>query len=101
MQMVADIAVTLPDDLFDLTGFDSNIRLTDEETDFVLASGGRPEFKQMTFTLHEQQVEVVKEVLKALRKEAKQLADDGAMYDNQNSNGNALYLAMLNLKDNL
>jgi ParB family transcriptional regulator, chromosome partitioning protein len=51
-----------------------------------LASGDKPEFQQMTFTLHDDQVEVV---LNALRNAKEKGGAKSAM--NDNSNGNAIY----------
>ena len=57
---------------------------------FSLPSGNKEPFQQMTFTLADEQVKVIKEAIK----EAKQMPEYGIMesYGNLNSNGNALYL---------
>lgn len=82
----------LDDADFDLSilGFDGgelNAFLGDAETAEMpgLASGDREPFQQMTFTLHDEQVEQVKAAMDAAK-------DMGAFVDspNENSNGNAL-----------
>ena len=57
---------------------------------FSLPSGNKEPFQQMTFTLSDEQVKVIKEAIK----EAKQMPEYGTMenYGNLNSNGNAIYL---------
>ena len=57
---------------------------------FSLPSGNKEPFQQMTFTLADEQVKVIKEAIK----EAKQMPEYGTMenYGNLNSNGNAIYL---------
>ena len=57
---------------------------------FSLPSGNKEPFQQMTFTLADEQVKVIKEAIK----EAKQMPEYGIMesYGNLNSNGNAIYL---------
>jgi ParB-like chromosome segregation protein Spo0J len=77
----------------ELTGFDINEieSLTDkfdiDEIDApMLADGDRTPYQQMTFTLHDEQAEKVKEALSEARGRG---GGESAM--NENSNGNALY----------
>lgn len=66
-------------------GFES---INDSEnfgTDFTLPDGDKPEICQMTFTLHEQQKELIEEALKIIGN------DFSETFGNTNKNGNALY----------
>lgn len=74
-------------DNFDMEqfGFES---INDSEnfgTDFTLPDGDKPEICQMTFTLHEQQKELIEEALKIIGN------DFSETFGNTNKNGNALY----------
>jgi ParB-like chromosome segregation protein Spo0J len=51
-----------------------------------LESGDKPNFQQMTFTLHDDQVEVVLQALKSAKEKG-----GGKSAMNDNSNGNAIY----------
>lgn len=67
-------------------------------TDFNLPSGDKPPFQQMTFTLADEQAEVIKNAIA----EAKETEEYKycETFGNENSNGNALYLLIRNaLKD--
>lgn len=69
----------------DLTGFDDSLMISGEVVDFPeLASGDKEPYQQMTFTLHDEQVEIVKEAITKAR--SGQI--DSPLNDNMN--GNAL-----------
>ena len=73
---------------FNVMGFDDMIDPTDEEWGEGMAGvpdGDRAPFQQMTFTLHDSQVEAVKEAM-ARAKAVGPFMDT----ENENSNGNAL-----------
>ena len=53
--------------------------------EFTLPDGDKSEICQMTFTLHEQQAELIKEAIKEVKDNITET------FGNQNSNGNALY----------
>ena len=53
--------------------------------EFTLPDGDKSEICQMTFTLHEQQAELIKEAIKNVKDDIKET------FGNQNGNGNALY----------
>jgi len=74
----------------DLPGFD--IDTDDLGTDFNLPDGDKEPFQQMTFTLADEQAEFIKAKLADIKKseEFKYVETFG----NENSNGNALYLAL-------
>lgn len=72
----------------DLEGFNFNWGVdTDENysTDFTLPDGDKPEICQMTFTLHEQQKELIEYALELVGDEVIET------FGNTNKNGNALY----------
>ena len=75
----------------DLVGFDLD---SDElGTDFSLADGDKAPFQQMTFTLADEQAEQIKNAIADIK------ATDDYKYaetmGNENSNGNALYLIIM------
>lgn len=71
---------------FSVNDFGLNIDKFGE--DFSLNSGDKPPFQQMTFTLADQQAEIVQEALASAK-----ILDVGIdNYGNENSNGNALFL---------
>jgi len=75
----------------DLVGFDANAE--DFGTDFSLANGDKAPFQQMTFTLADEQAEQIKNAIADIK------ATDEYKYaetmGNENSNGNALYLIIM------
>lgn len=73
-------------------GFDINADEFSE--DFSLPDGDKPPFQQMTFTLADEQAEFIKTKLADMKKseEFKYVETFG----NENSNGNALYFALIN-----
>jgi hypothetical protein len=75
----------------DLIGFDIN---ADElGTDFALPDGDKEPFQQMTFTLADEQAEVIKNAIADI-KETEEYKYCETM-GNENSNGNALYLIVM------
>jgi len=78
----------------DVGGFDVNS--DDLGTDFTLPDGDKAPFQQMTFTLADEQAEILKVELDKVKKseEFKYVETFG----NENSNGNALYLLIMNKK---
>lgn len=78
----------------DVGGFDVNS--DDLGTDFTLPDGDKAPFQQMTFTLADEQAEILKAELDKVKKseEFKYVETFG----NENSNGNALYLLIMNKK---
>lgn len=78
----------------DVGGFDVNS--DDLGTDFTLPNGDKAPFQQMTFTLADEQAEILKAELDKVKKseEFKYVETFG----NENSNGNALYLLIMNKK---
>lgn len=75
-------------EIFQSTSFDAVKLYTidDAEGDgFTLPDGDKTSFQQMTFTLSDEQVEVIKNALD----QAKSI--NGETYGNENRNGNALY----------
>ena len=75
----------------DLVGFDANAE--DFGEDFSLADGDKAPFQQMTFTLADEQAEQIKNAIADIKKteEYKYAETMG----NENSNGNALYLIVM------
>jgi len=75
----------------DLVGFDANAE--DFGEDFSLADGDKAPFQQMTFTLADEQAEQIKNAIADIK------ATDEYKYaetmGNENSNGNALYLIIM------
>lgn len=72
----------------DLPGFDIDADKLGE--DFTLPDGDKPPFQQMTFTLADQQAEVIKNAIADIKQtEEYKYAET---FGNENSNGNALYL---------
>jgi hypothetical protein len=77
----------------ELPGFDMNAdNLT---TDFELPEGDKSPFQQMTFTLAEEQYELIKNSLDEIKKSEEYKYCE--TFGNENSNGNALYLLVANL----
>ena len=52
---------------------------------FSLPSGDKSEFEQMTFTLHKQQAELIRQAISVTKNQVVKT------FGNENSNGNALY----------
>jgi hypothetical protein len=75
----------------DVPGFDFNADNLD--TDFTLADGDKPPFQQMTFTLADEQATQIKNAI-AIIKETEEYKYAETM-GNENSNGNALYLIIM------
>ncbi len=75
----------------DLVGFDANAE--DYGEDFSLADGDKAPFQQMTFTLADEQAEQIKNAIADIKatEEYKYCETLG----NENSNGNALYLIIM------
>jgi hypothetical protein len=75
----------------DLVGFD--VDSDDLGTDFSLPDGDKPPFQQMTFTLADEQAEQIKNAIADIKQteEYKYAETMG----NENSNGNALYLIVM------
>jgi hypothetical protein len=75
----------------DLVGFDANAE--DYGEDFSLADGDKAPFQQMTFTLADEQAEQIKNAIADIKatEEYKYCETMG----NENSNGNALYLIIM------
>jgi ParB-like chromosome segregation protein Spo0J len=75
----------------DLVGFDANAE--DFGEDFSLADGDKAPFQQMTFTLADEQAEQIKNAISDIKatEEYKYCETLG----NENSNGNALYLIIM------
>ena len=77
------------DDLFDFDmsafGFDDGISGDDFGDEFSLADGDKPEICQMTFTLHQQQKDLIEYALSVVKDNITET------FGNSNSNGNALY----------
>jgi len=75
----------------DITGFDVNAE--DYGEDFSLADGDKTPFQQMTFTLADEQAEQIKNAIADIKatEEYKYCETLG----NENSNGNALYLIIM------
>jgi ParB-like chromosome segregation protein Spo0J len=75
----------------DLVGFDANVE--DYGEDFSLADGDKAPFQQMTFTLADEQAEQIKNAIADIK------ATEDYKYcetlGNENSNGNALYLIIM------
>jgi len=72
-----------------LFGFEKDINVDDFGTEFSLPSGDKSPFKQLTFTLSNEQAEFIEDVISDAKKDG--LTD---LYDNNgntNNNGNALY----------
>jgi hypothetical protein len=75
-------------------GIDVGVKLDDEMSDdFTLASGDKEPFQQMTFTLADEQAEQIKNAIDDIKRteEYKYCETMG----NENSNGNALYLIIM------
>lgn len=76
-------------DNFDMEQFGFELDSTDDSkdygTDFTLPDGDKPEICQMTFTLHEQQKELIDEALGLIGDNFQET------FGNTNKNGNALY----------
>lgn len=86
----------LPDELaeLDFSGFDFDFGLEDEGEDyspdefgddFTLPDGDKPEICQMTFTLHQQQKELIEYAISIVKDNVTET------FGNTNGNGNALY----------
>jgi ParB-like chromosome segregation protein Spo0J len=75
----------------DLVGFDANAE--DFGEDFSLADGDKAPFQQMTFTLADEQAEQIKNAIADI-KETEEYKYAETM-GNENSNGNALYLIIM------
>jgi len=75
----------------DLVGFDANAE--DFGTDFSLPSGDKAPFQQMTFTLADEQAEQIKNAIADIK--ATEEYKYAETMGNENSNGNALYLIIM------
>jgi len=75
----------------EIPGFDN---VNDLGESFTLPDGDKAPFQQMTFTLADQQAEVIKNALDEIKRtEEYKYAET---FGNENSNGNALYLIIAN-----
>lgn len=63
-------------------------------TDFTLPDGDKAPFQQMTFTLADEQAEVIKNCIEEIKKSDEYKYCE--TFGNENSNGNALYLLVAN-----
>lgn len=90
---------------FDVQLIDENGKITVREhertvnvnnfgTEFNLPSGDKSPFQQITFSLSDEQAIVVKEAINKVKKSGE--FKDVETFENENSNGNALYLIALN-----
>lgn len=80
------LSMELPE--IDLSAFDFDFNIetdADYGTDFSLPDGDKPEICQMTFTLHEQQKELIEYAMACVEDEITET------FGNANKNGNALY----------
>lgn len=75
----------------DLVGFDANVE--DFGEDFNLADGDKEPFQQMTFTLADEQAEQIKNAIADIK--ATEEYKYAETMGNENSNGNALYLIIM------
>ena len=75
----------------DLVGFDANAE--DFGEDFSLADGDKEPFQQMTFTLADEQAEQIKNAIADIK--ATEEYKYAETMGNENSNGNALYLIIM------
>lgn len=76
----------------DIPGFEN---VEDLGENFSLPDGDKAPFQQMTFTLADQQAEVIKNAIEEIKKsEEYKYAET---FGNENSNGNALYLLIANM----
>jgi hypothetical protein len=76
----------------DIPGFEN---VEDLGESFSLPEGDKTPFQQMTFTLADQQAEVIKNAIEEIKKsEEYKYAET---FGNENSNGNALYLLIANM----
>ena len=76
----------------DIPGFEN---VEDLGESFSLPDGDKAPFQQMTFTLADQQAEVIKNAIEEIKKsEEYKYAET---FGNENSNGNALYLLIANM----
>jgi len=76
----------------DIPGFDN---VDDLGESFSLPDGDKSPFQQMTFTLADQQAEVIKNAIDEIKKSEEYKYCE--TFGNENSNGNALYLLISNL----
>lgn len=76
----------------DIIGFDN---VEDLGESFNLPDGDKAPFQQMTFTLADQQAEVIKNAIEEIKKSEEYKYCE--TFGNENSNGNALYLLIANI----
>ena len=76
----------------DIPGFNN---VEDLGENFTLPSGDKAPFQQMTFTLADQQAEVIKNAIEEIKKTEEYKYCE--TFGNENSNGNALYLLISNM----
>lgn len=76
----------------DIIGFDN---VDDLGTEFSLPDGDKAPFQQMTFTLADEQANVIKNAIEEIKKSDEYKYCE--TYGNENGNGNALYLIVSNL----
>jgi hypothetical protein len=76
----------------DIPGFDN---VDDLGTDFTLPDGDKAPFQQMTFTLADEQANVIKNAIDEIKKTEEYKYCE--TFGNENGNGNALYLLISNL----
>jgi hypothetical protein len=76
----------------DIPGFNN---VEDLGTEFSLPDGDKAPFQQMTFTLADDQANVIKNAIDEIKKTEEYKYCE--TFGNENSNGNALYLLISNL----
>jgi hypothetical protein len=80
----------------DIPGF-ANVEDLGES--FSLPDGDKAPFQQMTFTLADQQVDVIKNALEEIKRSEEYKYCE--TFGNENSNGNALYLLISNMTNQI
>ena len=94
MELVIEELKGLEPAMIDLTGFDlTGITLDGYDTEFSLPDGDKQPFQQITFTLADRQVEIIKEAIAEIKKSEEFTHCE--TYGNENSNGNALFTLVL------
>jgi len=91
MDIVISELKGLSDDLLDLTGFDKDLVLNENDfgEEFSLADGDKSNFQQITFTLANEQYDDIKNALEEIKQTDQYKYCE--TFGNENSNGNAIY----------
>lgn len=92
MDLVLEELTLMSDDMVELTGFSEGVDLDELGDSFDLPSGDKSPYRQMTFTLADNQASLIENAVKVAK--GTEQFNYIETFGNENGNGNALYLIL-------